>query len=245
MTVLAVIPARWQSTRFPGKPLAQIAGREMIARVWDQVVMTPSVDRTVVATDSDKIAAFCQENGMDVVMTRSDHPTGSDRLAEVAEKITADIYVNVQGDEPLIEPASIDAVSKCLLAAVKRGIGVATGYITAASDDQMDNPSVVHLVPALDGTVITFSRFPVPYPQGEAMQRTVHVGLYAFTGDALAKYSAWEQGPVEKSESIEILRFLEHGERVACVRVPPGSIGVDTPDDVILVEAVLAERGTL
>ena len=96
MTVLAVIPARWQSTRFPGKPLAKIAGREMIARVWDQVVQTPSVDQTVVATDADNIAEFCQANGMDVVMTRSDHPTGSDRLAEVAEKMPADIYLNVQ-----------------------------------------------------------------------------------------------------------------------------------------------------
>ncbi len=217
----------------------------MIARVWDQVVQTPSVDQTVVATDSDKIAAFCGANNMNVVMTRSDHLTGSDRLAEVAEKIPADIYVNVQGDEPLIEPASIDAVSTCLLAAVERGIEVSTGYITAASDDQLDNPSVVHLVPALDGTVITFSRFPVPYPQREAMQRTVHVGLYAFTAAALAKYAAWEQGPVEKSESVEILRFLEHGERVACVSVPPGSIGVDTPEDVIRVEAVLAERGPI
>ena len=242
MTVLAVIPARWQSTRFPGKPLAKIAGREMIARVWEQVVQTPSVDQTVVATDADNIAEFCQANGMDVVMTRSDHPTGSDRLTEVAEKMPADIYLNVQGDEPLIEPASIDAVSKCLLEAVDRGIEVSTGYIEAAADEQLDDPSVVHLVPALDGTVITFSRLPLPYPQGEAMQRTVHVGLYAFTGGALAKYAAWDQGPVEKAESVEILRFLEHGEKVACVPVPPGSIGVDTPEDVARVEAVLEER---
>ncbi len=245
MTTLAVIPARWQSTRFPGKPLAQIGGREMIARVWDQVVQAHSIDRTVVATDSDRIASFCEANRMDVVMTKGDHPTGSDRLAEVAEKIPADIYVNVQGDEPLIEPASINAVSTCLSAVVRRGIEVSTGYIKVASDDQLDNPSVVHLVPALDGTVITFSRFPVPYPQGETMQRTVHVGLYAFTGAALAKYADWERGPVEKSESVEILRFLEHGERVACVPVPAGSIGVDTPEDIARVEAVLADRGEL
>lgn len=243
MSVLAVIPARWGSTRFPGKILVKLAGREMIARVWDQVSQTPSVDRVVVATDDTRIAEFCAGEGIEYVMTRDDHPTGSDRLAEVALKIPADVYVNVQGDEPLIEPEAIDAVTRCLLAARERGIEVATGYIEQASDDQLDDPSVVHLVPALDGTVITFSRLPVPYPMVEVTTRTVHVGLYAFTGDALAKYAAWDRGPIERAESIEILRFIEHGERVACVPVPPGSIGVDTPEDAERVEAIFREKG--
>ena len=171
--------------------------------------------------------------------------TSADRLQEVAKLLGYEddqVVVNVQGDEPLIEPDSIDAVSKCLLEAVPRGIEVSTGYIEIATDDQLKDPSVVHLVPALDGTVITFSRLPVPYPQGVAMQRTVHVGLYAFTGAALAKYAAWEQGPVEKAENVEILRFLEHGEKIACVPVLPGSIGVDTPADAARVEAIIAEN---
>jgi len=243
MTVLAIIPARWASTRFPGKSLVKLNGREMVARVWDRVMETPSVDEVVVATDDDRIMDFCAGDGINAIMTRNDHPTGSDRMAEVASKMKADIYVNVQVDEPLIEPESIEAVTRCLLDARERGIEIATGYIEKASDDQLDDPSVVHLVPALDGTVITFSRLPVPYPQGEPMTRTVHVGLYAFTGAALAKFAAWEQGPVEKAESIEILRFLEHGERIACVPVPPGSIGVDTPEDAARVEAILKEQG--
>lgn len=240
LKIVAVIPARWESTRFPGKPLVKLAGREMIAHVWDRVIETPSINDVIVATDSTKISDFCQANEMNVIMTREDHPTGSDRLAEVAIKIPADIYVNVQGDEPLIDPDSIDAVTKCLIEGMERGFEVSTGYIEAATDDQLDDPSVVHLVPALDGSVITFSRLPVPYPMAQTMHRTVHVGLYAFTAAALAKYTAWEQGPVEKTENIEILRFLEHGQRVACVKVNPGSIGVDTPEDVIRVEAILA-----
>ena len=241
MRVLAVIPARWKSTRFPGKPLVKLAGREMIARVWDRVCETPSVNDVIVATDNDKIADFCRANNMDVLMTRSDHVTGSDRLAEVATKISADVYVNVQGDEPLIQPSSIEAVTRCLFKGMEIGIEVSTGYIEMATDDQLDNPSVVHLVPALDGTVITFSRLPVPYPMAQPMQRTVHVGLYAFTGEALAKYASWERGPVEKAESIEVLRFLEHGQRVACVKVSPGSIGVDTPEDAERVQLLLEE----
>ena len=241
MNVLAVIPARWKSKRFPGKPLYKLAGREMIARVWDRVIKTPSVNEVVVATDNDEIADFCHLNEINVIMTLEDHPTGSDRVAEVATKISADIYVNVQGDEPLIEPIAIDAVTRCLIEGVKRGIEVSTGYIETATNDQLDDPSVAHLVPALDGTVITFSRLPVPYPMMEPMERTVHVGLYAFTGNALKKFSAWEQGPVEKAESIEVLRFLEHGERVACVPVAEGSIGVDTPADAERVETILAQ----
>ena len=124
MNVLAVIPARWKSRRFPGKPLYKLAGREMIARVWDRVIKTPSVNEVMVATDNNEIADFCHLNDMNVIMTREDHPTGSDRLAEVATQIPADIYVNVQGDEPLIEPASIDAVTRCLFEVVERGLSL-------------------------------------------------------------------------------------------------------------------------
>ena len=136
MSVLAVIPARWKSTRFPGKPLVKLAGREMIARVWDRVCETPSVNDVIVATDNDKIADFCRANNMDVLMTSSDHVTGTDRLAEVATKMSADVYVNVQGDEPLIQPSSIEEVTRCLLKGMERGIEVSTGYIEVATDDQ-------------------------------------------------------------------------------------------------------------
>lgn len=242
MKVLGVIPARWASTRFPGKPLKQIAGKAMIHWVWDQTKKSAIISEVVIATDDKRIADYCRVNGLDFVMTSSSHPTGSDRLAEVADKISADVYVNVQGDEPLIEPEAIDAVTSCLLTAMDRGIELATGYIEKASEEQLDDPSIVHLVPSMDGCVITFTRLPVPYPLVETMQRTVHVGLYAFTRKALKLFSKLERGPVERAESIEVIRYLEHGYRIACVPVTPGSFGVDTPEDLVKVEAILRKK---
>jgi 3-deoxy-manno-octulosonate cytidylyltransferase (CMP-KDO synthetase) len=242
MKVLGVIPARWASTRFPGKPLKQIAGKAMIHWVWDQTKKSAIISEVVIATDDKRIADYCRVNGLDFVMTSSSHPTGSDRLAEVADKISADVYVNVQGDEPLIEPEAIDAVTSCLLTAMDRGIELATGYIEKASEEQLDDPSIVHLVPSMDGCVITFTRLPVPYPLAETIQRTVHVGLYAFTRKALKLFSKLERGPVERAESIEVIRYLEHGYRIACVPVTPGSFGVDTPEDLVKVEAILRKK---
>ena len=242
MKILGVIPARWASTRFPGKPLAKIMGKPMLHWVWEQTKKSSVLTELIVATDDNRIANYCSENSLDVIMTSKSHPTGSDRLAEVAEKISADIYVNVQGDEPLIEPNSIDAVANCLLEAMEGGIELSTGYIEKASADQLEDRSVVHLVPSLDGCVISFSRFPTPYPFVEEMQRTVHVGLYAFTRKALHLFAKLERGPVERSESVEVIRYLEHGYRIACVPVSPGSFGVDTPEDLAKVEAIMGDK---
>ena len=242
MTVLAIIPARYASTRFPGKPLAMIAGRPMIAHVWERASAARSVDAVVVATDDERIAALCRENGMDVEMTRADHPTGTDRLAEVAARRKAEVYVNVQGDEPLIDPAAIDSCVDCLKDAMARGIEVGTVYLEDATEEQQASPSCVQLVPTPDGCVMTFSRLPVPSGFVDDFPRTVHIGLYAFTAEALAKFAARDPGPVERAESIELLRFLEFGDRIACRPVPPGSIGVDHPEDIARVEAILAQK---
>jgi 3-deoxy-manno-octulosonate cytidylyltransferase (CMP-KDO synthetase) len=242
MKVLGVIPARWASTRFPGKPLKKIVGKPMIHWVWEQTNKAKRITSTVIATDDARIADYCDANGLNFLMTSNSHPTGSDRLAEVAEKMEADVYVNIQGDEPLIEPAAIDAVTQCLFESMVRDIEIATAYIEQASDVQLDDPSVVHLVPDMNGSVITFTRLPAPYPMAEKMRRTVHIGLYAFTRRALRLFSELERGPVERAESIEVMRFLEHGYRVACIPVKPGSIGVDTPEDLATVEAIIKGR---
>jgi len=242
MTVLAVIPARYKSTRFPGKPLADIAGRPMIAWVWDQANKAKEIDRVVLATDDERIADYCSANGIDVVMTSDKHMTGSDRIAEVATKIEADIYVNVQGDEPLIDPNSIDKVARLLRDSKARGIEVATAYIDGATEEQMNASSVCHLTSTLDGCVITISRYPVPFPMVETMERKIAVGLYGFSRAALARFATWERGPVERAESIELMRFLEHGERIACTPIPPGSIGVDRPEDAETVAAIIRGR---
>lgn len=239
MSVLGVIPARWASSRFPGKPLASIAGKPMIQHVWERASGARALDGLVVATDDRRIFQCCEENGMDVLMTGAEHATGTDRLAEVARLRPGDIYINVQGDEPLIDPAAIDQVTECLLSAAARGIEVATGYTEGATDEQRANPSVVHLVPTLDGCVLTFSRHPVPHSFAAPAAHTVHVGMYGFTGAALARFARYERGPVERAESIELMRFLEHGERIAAIPIAPGSIGVDWPEDIQRVEAVL------
>ena len=242
MKIIGVIPARWSSSRFPGKPLKEIAGKAMIHRVWDQVIKCTSITEVLVATDDQRIVDYCRSNSLSVVMTSSEHLTGSDRIAEVAEKTAGDIFVNIQGDEPLIEPETIDTVTDCLKSAIDRGIEVSTGYIKPATADQCENSSVVHLVPSLDGCVITFSRYPAPYQFADAVSRTIHVGLYAFTRSALNLFSTLNRGPIERAESIEIMRFLEHGHRVACVQVKPGSVGVDTPEDLLSVEAILENK---
>ena len=240
MKVLCVIPARWKSTRFPGKILHEIAGKPMIQHVWERVAETTTVDQAIVATDGDKIADYCKANNIDVIMTSPDHETGTDRAAEVAARIDADIYVNVQGDEPIIDPASIDTVVNLLKRSIDKGIEVSTGYIAEATPEQLEDKSAVQLVKTLDDCVLTFSRYPIPYGHAEEMQRTVHVGLYAMTRPALKRFAAWERGPVERAESIELMRYVERGERIACTPIPPGSIGVDTPADAAAVEAILA-----
>lgn len=244
MTVLGIIPARWRSSRFPGKPLAEIAGEPMILHVWRRAQQAKSVDSVLVATDDDRIAAFCRENEINAEMTSGDHETGTDRLAEVAGRRQADIFVNIQGDEPLIDPAAIDAVVECLKRSMSRGTGVSTAYIPECSPEQEQDDSVVHLVSTLDHHVLTFSRLPVPAGFRQTPQRTVHVGLYAFTRDALLMFAGLQRGPVEESESIELMRFLEHGRRIACVPIQPGSIGVDRPEDIARVEERLRARGT-
>ncbi|MBF0145235.1 MAG: 3-deoxy-manno-octulosonate cytidylyltransferase [Magnetococcales bacterium] len=241
-SVMAVIPARWQSQRFPGKPLALIAGIPMIVRVWQQASKAKTVHKIIVATEDERIAIVCKDHGIDCMMTSPNHLTGTDRLAEVASRVNADIFVNVQGDEPIIQPDAIDAVVTCLLKEQQRGIEVSTGYIEGATPEQEASPSSVHLVPTLDHCVLTFSRLPIPMSFREPFRRNVHVGLYAFTKPALLRFSTWSQGPVERAESIELLRFLEYGQRIACIPIPAGSIGVDHLEDIARVEAVLKKQ---
>ncbi len=175
-------------------------------------------------------------------MTSPAHPTGTDRVAEVATRMQAEIYINVQGDEPLIPPEAIDAVVSCLLQKREQGIGISTGYIKGATKEQEASKSVVHLVPTLDGCVLSLSRLPVPMEFRTPFKRNVHIGLYAFTSNALSQFTSWPQGPVEQAESIEIMRFLERGQRIACTEVPEGSIGVDYPEDIARVEARLKKN---
>jgi len=220
--IVGVIPARWASTRLPGKPLAEIAGRPMIEHVYRRASQVRRLSSVVVATDDVRIAQAVRAFGGEAVMTRDDHVSGTDRIWEVVAGGQADAVVNIQGDEPLIDPAVIDAVAAPLL----EGASV----ITAAAplrDDPM-TPSVVKVVCDQAGNALYFSRSAIPHG-GDCLH---HVGLYAYTREALQAFVSRQPGPLERAERLEQLRFLEYGDRIRVVAVERAPISVDTPEDL-------------
>ncbi|MFI1735194.1 3-deoxy-manno-octulosonate cytidylyltransferase [Streptomyces acidicola] len=229
--VVAVIPCRYGSTRFPGKPLADLAGMPLMWHVHQQCLKAQHVDEAVIATDDERIADACARLSIPHRMT-GEHSTGTDRVAECAESLDADIIVNVQGDEPFISPAAIDAVVAVFLTPVVPRQAVANAYTELACPAAVIDHNVVKVVLRGDGTALTFSRQPVPYPKGVRPAYLRQLGLYAFTPEALRTFASLRPGPVEKAEGIEMLRFLEHSHPVAMVRVQDEGIAVDTPVDL-------------
>lgn len=250
MSFTVLLPARLASTRLPNKPLADIAGLPMIVRVAQRAA-TSSARAVVVATDHADIAAACRAHGVEVVLTRTDHPTGSDRLAEACTLLGldgSDVVVNVQGDEPLIDPALIDAVAALLGERRDCVMGTAAHAITSA--EELDNPNVVKVVVDAAGRALYFSRAPIPWwrdaraagasplPSPPALR---HVGIYSYQAGFLRRFPSLPIAPVEKTESLEQLRVLWHGERIAVhvSSTAPGP-GVDTPEDLARVRAFFA-----
>ena len=247
MRVTAVIPARHASTRFPGKPLADIHGKPMIQWVYERTRQSSGVHRVVVATDDERIAAAVTAFGGEVQMTRADHPTGTDRLAEVAARIETDLIVNVQGDEPLIDPRMIDQAVN----AVRRNPGVVMGTLKTpiASVEEYLNPNVVKVVTDRQGFALYFSRAPIPYPRDLAddlganfsrIEAFKHIGLYVYRKDFLLTYPRLSPTPLEQLEKLEQLRALEHGFRIKVAATELTSQGVDTPEDLERVRAAVA-----
>lgn len=243
MRAVAVIPARYRSTRFPGKSLAPIAGRPMLQRVWEGARTAKSLRAVLVATDDERIAAACREFGAEVVMTREDHPTGTDRLAEVAETLEDDVVVNVQGDEPLIEGFVVDAAVEALC----RDPYVPMATVVHALDGEaIDNPNRVKVVLDQSGDALYFSRSRIPALRNPETPPRYwqHVGLYAYRREFLAEYVRLEPTPAERAEALEQLRALENGHRIRCAIVEGWeSAPVDVPSDVARVEARLREMG--
>lgn len=243
-----LIPARLASTRLPDKPLADIGGRPMVVRVAERARRS-SATRVVVATDSATVAQACAAHGIDSVLTKSDHPSGSDRLAEACTLLGLsphDIVVNVQGDEPLIEPALIDAVAALLRARPEAAMSTAAHPITSATD--FANPNVVKVVVDVAGLALYFSRAPIPYdrdgPAGSKPALPVpaplrHIGLYAYRVAFLQAFPGLALAPMEMNEALEQLRALWHGYRIAVhtAREEPGP-GVDTVEDLARVRAL-------
>ncbi|MEY2409724.1 MAG: 3-deoxy-manno-octulosonate cytidylyltransferase synthetase [Verrucomicrobiota bacterium] len=243
MRILGIIPARFASTRFPGKPLHPIAGKPLIQHVVERCRMAATLSEVLVATDDERIAAvarkFCR-----VEMTAATHPSGTDRIAEVAERCECEAIVNIQGDEPLIDPVVIDAVAGALENAP---MSTAAALLRDAAD--FDNPNVVKVVVNAAGRALYFSRRAIPFVRDAASHPIAehlaafpflkHLGIYGYRRETLLKLVQHPVSPLEAAEKLEQLRALENGIEIAVVRVAYESIGVDAPEDVARVERLL------
>ena len=230
--VVAIIPARYHSSRLPGKALADIAGKPMIEHVYRRTAAASSISSVLVATDDDRILEAVRGFGGAACMTSADHPSGTDRLAEVAAELSSAIVVNVQGDEPLIEPAMIDEAVEPLLADPLVVMSTLRRRISDPAD--LQNPNVTKVVVDRDGFALYFSRAPIPYARAGAPPAPAwrHVGLYVYRRDCLLQLAALAPTVLERSEALEQLRALEHGIRILAVETSYDSIGVDTPEDL-------------
>lgn len=236
--ILAVIPARYASTRFPGKPLVDIAGKSMIRRTWEQVGLSARVDEVVVATDDERIFEHVHDFGGKVVITRPEHPSGTDRCAEVARHFRqAKLVLNIQGDEPFIQPQQIDLLAETLLDRPR--FPIATLVKKIADPAQLFNPNVVKAVFSPENGAIYFSRHPVPFVRDHAPELWMehhdfykHIGMYGFRKPALLKVAGLSPTPLERAESLEQLRWLEQGWRIAVGVTELETIGIDTPEDL-------------
>lgn len=231
MKIACIIPSRYASTRLPGKPLRMIAGETLVHRVYERAALAKLPDIVIVATDNEKIESEVKSFGGRVMMTSPDHPTGTDRLAEVAASLP-DYYivVNVQGDEPFINPDVIDSLAKML--AERDDLDMTTAA-APLKEDEYDDPSAVKVVVNQKGEALYFSRSLIPYPRNEfSVPPLKHVGIYAYRRDFLLAYAGMKQTPLEKTESLEQLRALEMGYKIGVIRIDSEDIGIDTEEDL-------------
>jgi 3-deoxy-manno-octulosonate cytidylyltransferase (CMP-KDO synthetase) len=238
--VIAIIPARYHATRLPGKALADIGGHPMIEHVYRRTAAASSVSSVLVATDDERILEAVRGFGGVACLTSADHHSGTDRLAEVAAELASDIVVNVQGDEPLIEPSMIDEAIEPLLADPM--VVMSTLRRRIEDEHELLNPNVTKVVVDRDGYALYFSRAPIPFRrEGHPAARAWrHVGLYVYRRDCLLQIAALPPSELERSEGLEQLRALEHGIRILAVETRHDSIGVDTPEDLDRVRRLMA-----
>ena len=242
MKIAAIIPSRWESSRFPGKPLAPIAGKPMIRHVWERVIAADGIDDVIVATDDDRIVEAVAAFGGRAERTRSDHVSGSDRIAEVAVRIDAEAILNVQGDEPLVRPTDLAALAG--LMRDDTDVRVAT-LCHAISADEAANANRVKVVRDADGNALYFSRAPIPHPrEGAAAAYFQHVGVYAYRRDVLLGFGDLPVPAIERTESLEQLRLLHAGIAIRVIETEPTGPGVDTPEDIARVERRLTLRAS-
>lgn len=249
MKILGVIPARYASTRFPGKPLVDIGGKSMIQRVYEQVKKAATISHTVIATDHEGIFQHAKAFGADVCMTNEDHVSGTDRCYEafILQDTAFDYVINIQGDEPFIQPDQIDLLGKLLDGKTE----IATLIKRIEQKDHLFNPNIVKAVVSLRKEALYFSRSPIPHvrntPEAEWLAKQTfykHIGMYAYRTDILKKITELATGLLEKAESLEQLRWLENGFRIAVEETKTETIGIDTPEDMNKALVILAQKGS-
>ncbi len=244
MSVHGVIPARYESSRFPGKPLSLIAGKPLVQWVYERARPARSLSRLLVATDDPRIARAVEGFGGEAIMTDRNHPSGTDRLAEVARRMPADIYINIQGDEPLLDPLDIDRLVECLES--EPDVDMATLSRPLDDDREANDPNVVKVVCNRSSRALYFSRCPIPFQRAPETERRSapdgwlrHVGIYAYRHRFLLEYASWPRADLEVREGLEQLRALERGRTIRVLPARGRYIGVDTPADVVTVEAAM------
>ena len=237
--ILGVIPARFASSRFPGKALATLAGKPILQHVYERASQARYLSKLIIATDDDRIAKTARAFGAQVQMTRPDHLSGTDRVAEVASSDHAEVIVNIQGDEPLIDPTAIDTAALALLDDPELPMATLKKRIEIPSE--LNNPNVVKVVADFAGNAVYFSRCPIPYLRGSGQGGIVHykhIGLYVYRREFLLAYSGLPVGPLEQAERLEQLRAIENGYRIRVVETEYESLGVDTPEDLERIAAL-------
>ena len=237
---VGIIPARWDSTRFPGKPLHSIAGKPLLKHVWERCLRAENLDLVVVATDDMRVASAAFEWGAEVALTSRRHPSGTNRVAEVARKTKQFAYViNIQGDEPLIDHRLIDKIVQKLRS--DRKVGVVTAAHPFEDPADACSPHQVKVVLDLRGNALYFSRAPIPAPRNDNRSLFLrHQGIYGFRRETLLQFVRWKPSPLERTESLEQLRALENGVTVHVLVTATGSPGIDTPEDATALEQTLA-----
>jgi len=238
--VAVVIPARYASTRLPAKPLHPIAGKPLVQHVWERCARAKGIETVIVATDDMRIAEAAFDFGAEVALTSSKHRSGTDRVAEVAKKLKGFSHIiNVQGDEPLVDPKVITRLASAMVA--NRAIQMITAASVFQPADDLTNPNMVKVVVDRFGDALYFSRSKIPFVRGDGVTPTFyrHQGLYGYTTKFLLEFVKWRPGILEQAESLEQLRALENGAKIRVIAAAHAAVSVDTPEDVKAVESIL------
>ena len=236
MKIIGVIPCRYQSSRFPGKSLALINGKPMMWHVYQRALESNVLDEVYIATDDERIVKVANEHNLKTVMTSDKHETGTDRVAEVASQIQADYYINIQGDEPFIEPEAIKLVAQAIIDCDNPLVQAANAYTSIQDTSDVVDTNTVKVVMDVNQRALAYSRQPIPYPKANTAKYSKLLGLYAFKQSGLQVFSENLPASLEKVEGVEMYRLLEHGYSIQMVKTNDGSISVDTPSDLKRVQ---------